>query len=187
MVRREGVVLQAFIDGAQVLHSTLSQTSQKRQKSIAWAHFGHMVPRYSVSGRLSKTGFQRTCRNDSSSDSIGRPRLAGMSRLTRSVCRLIQSPIERKTCRGGGHRGIAQQNNFPSRQAPKPSSIPKRKQRRYRNGRNRHLGIKATAKTLERFYKAADDRNVPLGELLPGSAGRSGKRRGFGLMSRESS
>lgn len=61
---------------------------------------------------------------------------------------------------------VAQQNNFPSRQAPKASAAPKRKQRRYRTGRNRHLGIKATEETMERFYKAADARNVPLGELL---------------------
>lgn len=61
---------------------------------------------------------------------------------------------------------IARQNNFPSRQAPKADTLPKRKQRRYRTGRNRHLGIKATAETLERFYKAADAHNVPHGELL---------------------
>ncbi|WP_263351057.1 hypothetical protein [Acidicapsa acidisoli] len=61
---------------------------------------------------------------------------------------------------------IARQNNFPGRQPSKPAAPPKRKQRRYRTGRNRHLGIKATEETLERFYKAADDRNVPLGELL---------------------
>jgi hypothetical protein len=61
---------------------------------------------------------------------------------------------------------IARQNNFPSRQAAKPAAAPKRKQRRYRTGRNRHLGIKTTEETQERFYKAADERNVPLGELL---------------------
>ena len=61
---------------------------------------------------------------------------------------------------------VARENNFPSRQAPKADASPKRKQRRYRTGRNRHLGIKATAETLERFYKAADARNVPLGEAL---------------------
>jgi hypothetical protein len=60
---------------------------------------------------------------------------------------------------------IADDNNFPSRQAPKPSA-PRRKPRRYRTGRNTHLGIKATAETIERFYKAADERNVPSGELL---------------------
>jgi len=60
---------------------------------------------------------------------------------------------------------IAEENNFPSRQAPK-SSAPRRKQRRYRTGRNQHLGIKATTETIERFYKAVDQRNVPSGELL---------------------
>jgi hypothetical protein len=61
---------------------------------------------------------------------------------------------------------IARQNNFPSRQAPKSAVASKRKQRRYTTGRNRHLGIKATEETVERFYKAADDRSIPLGELL---------------------
>jgi hypothetical protein len=57
---------------------------------------------------------------------------------------------------------IAEQHGFPSRESPKP----RRKQRRYRTGRNQHLGIRATDETVQRFYKAADDRNVPLGELL---------------------
>lgn len=61
---------------------------------------------------------------------------------------------------------VARAHNFPSRQAPKADAPPKRKQRRYRTGRNRHLGVKATAETVERFYKAADARNIPLGELL---------------------
>jgi hypothetical protein len=61
---------------------------------------------------------------------------------------------------------VARENNFPSRQAAKAEASPKRKQRRYLTGRNRHLGIKATAETVERFYKAADARNVPLGEVL---------------------
>jgi hypothetical protein len=60
---------------------------------------------------------------------------------------------------------VARENNFPSRQAPK-ATPPKRKQRRYRTGRNRHLGIKATEETVERFYKVADARNMPLGEVL---------------------
>jgi hypothetical protein len=54
---------------------------------------------------------------------------------------------------------MAEQHGFPSRESPKP----RRKQRRYGTGRNQHLGIRETVK---RFYKAADDRNVPLGELL---------------------
>lgn len=61
---------------------------------------------------------------------------------------------------------IARQENFPSRQAPKANAQPKRQTRRYRTGRNRHLGVRVTVETLERFYKAADARNVPLGELL---------------------
>jgi hypothetical protein len=61
---------------------------------------------------------------------------------------------------------IAEENNFPSRQAPKSSTLRHREQRRYRTGRNQHLGIKATAETIERFYKAVDLRNVPSGELL---------------------
>ena len=61
---------------------------------------------------------------------------------------------------------IAVQNNFPSRQAPKKVPPSKREQRRYRTGRNRHLGIKATHDTVERFYKAADDRTIQHGELL---------------------
>lgn len=61
---------------------------------------------------------------------------------------------------------VARDNNFPSRQAPKSATPPKRKQRRYRTGRNRHLGIKATEETVERFYRIADMRNLPLGEVL---------------------
>jgi len=61
---------------------------------------------------------------------------------------------------------VARENNFPSRQAPKRDAQPKRQQRRYRTGRNQHLGIKATAETVERFYKIADTRNLQLGELL---------------------
>ena len=61
---------------------------------------------------------------------------------------------------------VARENNFPSRQAPKAKAAPKREQRRYRTGRNCHLGIKATGNTVERFHKIADTRNLPLGEVL---------------------
>lgn len=61
---------------------------------------------------------------------------------------------------------VAEENNFPSRQAPKAATPRRREQRRYRTGRNQHLGIKATAETIERFYKAVDEQNVPSGELL---------------------
>ena len=72
-----------------------------------------------------------------------------------------EKPVEEETI-----ARIAEQHNFPSRQAPKAPKAERRKQRRYRTGRNQHLGIKATAETLERFYKAADERHVPFGELL---------------------
>jgi len=72
-----------------------------------------------------------------------------------------QTPVEESAI-----EDIARQNNFPSRPANKPAKPERRKQRRYRTGRNQHLGIRATAETVERFYKAADARNVPLGEVL---------------------
>lgn len=61
---------------------------------------------------------------------------------------------------------IADENNFPSRQAAKLSKEPRRKRRVHRTGRNRQFNIKATNETVERFYKLADERRVPLGELL---------------------
>ena len=62
---------------------------------------------------------------------------------------------------------IADEHNFPSRQsAPRTPKEPKRKRRVYTTGRNRQLNIKATSETVERFYKMADERNVPLGALL---------------------
>ena len=61
---------------------------------------------------------------------------------------------------------VAQQNNFPSRQAPKANAAQKRQQRRYRTGRNQHIGIKVTEETKEKFYKAIDARGIPQGELL---------------------
>jgi hypothetical protein len=61
---------------------------------------------------------------------------------------------------------IAAENNFPSRQAPRMAKEPKRKPRIHRTGRNQQFNAKATPETIQRFYKAADDRRVPLGELL---------------------
>jgi hypothetical protein len=60
---------------------------------------------------------------------------------------------------------IAAENNFPSRQPPKPSA-PQRKPRRYRTGRNQQQNIKATGETIEKLIRMADERKVPLGELL---------------------
>lgn len=61
---------------------------------------------------------------------------------------------------------IAQNRNFPSREAPKATSKPRREPRRYRTGRDQHLGIKTTIETRERFYKMADQRKVQHGVLL---------------------
>jgi hypothetical protein len=72
-----------------------------------------------------------------------------------------EKPVEEETI-----ARIAAEHNFPSRQAPKISREPKRKRRVYTTGRNRQFNIKATAETVERFYKMADERKVPLCALL---------------------
>jgi len=61
---------------------------------------------------------------------------------------------------------IADDNGFPSRQARKKAAGPARKPRLYRTGRNRHFGVKTTDATIERYYRMADERNVPLCVLL---------------------
>ena len=61
---------------------------------------------------------------------------------------------------------LAEQNNFPSRQAAKAPKTERRKPRIHRTGRNQQFNAKATAETIGRIYKLADDRKVPLGELL---------------------
>jgi hypothetical protein len=61
---------------------------------------------------------------------------------------------------------IAEENIFPSRQAAKTPKELRRKRRIYTTGRNRQFNIKATAETVERFYKMADERHVALCELL---------------------
>lgn len=74
---------------------------------------------------------------------------------------------------------IAEQAGFPSRKprpAAKPAAAPKasapiavepaRAVRRYTTGRNRQINIKATDATIERLYRLADERGVPLGALL---------------------
>jgi hypothetical protein len=60
---------------------------------------------------------------------------------------------------------IAKEHNFPSRQA-KVQNTPRRKPRVYRTGRNQQFNAKATPETIEKFYELANERNVPLGELL---------------------
>lgn len=72
-----------------------------------------------------------------------------------------EAPVEEETI-----EHIARQNNFPSRQAAKPPKPERRKPRIYRTGRNQQFNAKATPETIQRFYKAADEKRVTLGELL---------------------
>lgn len=60
---------------------------------------------------------------------------------------------------------IAEADGFPSRQPTRPQPNA-RKGRRYRTGRNQQINIKATSRVIEELYKMADERRVPLGELL---------------------
>jgi hypothetical protein len=61
---------------------------------------------------------------------------------------------------------IADDHNFPSRQARRTRAAPVRKPRIYRTGRNRNFSVKASTETVERFYTMADQRTVTLGALL---------------------
>lgn len=62
---------------------------------------------------------------------------------------------------------IARDSGFLSRQpSPQPVSAPLSKPRRYTTGRNQQINVKAKPETIARFYKLADERRVPLGELL---------------------
>lgn len=63
---------------------------------------------------------------------------------------------------------IAAEMGFPSRQpiATPPHSRVTQTRRRYTTGRNQQLNVKATAETVARFYRLADQQGVPLGELL---------------------
>lgn len=71
---------------------------------------------------------------------------------------------------------IAEESGFPSRKARGGSSTvespapqtpePSRSARRYTTGRNRQINIKAKPETIDRLYRLADERRVPLGALL---------------------
>ena len=64
---------------------------------------------------------------------------------------------------------VAEAHNFPSREAPKPAkaSTPKTGgPRRFRTGRNQQLNIKASAETIERMTRIADDLKLPFGAVL---------------------
>ena len=59
---------------------------------------------------------------------------------------------------------LAEQRNFPSRQAPKPPKVERRKPRIHRTGRN--VQFNAKAKTISRVYKQADEMKITLGEWM---------------------
>ena len=62
---------------------------------------------------------------------------------------------------------IAHDQGFPSRQARKAPATPtKRPRRTYTTGRNQQINFKATAATIERFYRIADEKKLPLCETL---------------------
>lgn len=64
---------------------------------------------------------------------------------------------------------VAEDNGFPSRQAvrsSKPVAPVRKRGRRYVTGRNQQINIKASAASIQRLYKIADDRHLPLGEVL---------------------
>jgi hypothetical protein len=70
-------------------------------------------------------------------------------------------PVEEQTL-----AKISEDNEFPSRQAPKVKKPERRKPRIHRTGRNQQFNAKATAETINKIYKLADEKRVPLGELL---------------------
>lgn len=60
---------------------------------------------------------------------------------------------------------IAREQNFPSRQPPRAAASTRRR-RTYTTGRNQQINFKATPATVERFYRIADRKKLPLCELL---------------------
>jgi hypothetical protein len=60
---------------------------------------------------------------------------------------------------------LARDNNFPSRPSAAKAKVV-RARRRYTTGRNQQLNFKATAATIERFYQLAENKKLPLCELL---------------------
>lgn len=75
-----------------------------------------------------------------------------------------------KPVEAGQIEQLAQESGFPSRQ---PVTVPKAspatavvRPRRRTTGRNQQINVKATAETIARFYRLADERQAPLGEVL---------------------
>lgn len=63
---------------------------------------------------------------------------------------------------------LAKESGFHSRQPiiPVPAQTMAHRRRHYVTGRNQQLNIKATAETIERFYRLADSKKATLCELL---------------------
>jgi hypothetical protein len=78
---------------------------------------------------------------------------------------LRQNPDRRKLAQEALAE-IAEQNNFTSRQPAKAAKTQTRKPRRHRTGRNMQFNAKATAETITRIYKQADELGVVLGEWM---------------------
>ncbi len=61
---------------------------------------------------------------------------------------------------------IAEDNDFPSREARRSPKPPKRKPRFYKTGRNQNLHVKVTLETHDSFYRLATEKGVVMGELM---------------------
>ena len=61
---------------------------------------------------------------------------------------------------------LAEDNNFPSRQAKRVAKEPKHKPRLHRTGRDQQFSVKTTPETKARFYRMADERKTTLGQLF---------------------
>jgi hypothetical protein len=71
-------------------------------------------------------------------------------------------------------REVSEAAKFRSREpaaVQKPSSPPKRDQRRYRTGRNVQFNVKASQETVDAFYDISDRQGWVLGETLEHALG----------------
>lgn len=66
---------------------------------------------------------------------------------------------------------LADASGFPSRQPVRTAPSRRPPGRRYKTGRNQQINIKATPEVIERLYRLADEKHVPLGELLEQALG----------------
>jgi hypothetical protein len=94
------------------------------------------------------------------------PRVNPFANVTEPLPSFTTKPRKQKPVAEEAITRIAEENNFPSRQVAKTPKDQRKKRRIYTTGRNRQFNIKATEQTVERFYKMADDRHVPLCELF---------------------